>query len=117
MTTEQQQRKGIISLSINDRAALYTAYMPFVENGGIFVPTSRNYELGDKVFLLLRLMDALDPMIATGSVVWITPTGAQGNKIEGIGIRFDESDNSATRTVIEEHLAGMLESDRNTHTM
>ncbi|HBR97624.1 MAG TPA: pilus assembly protein PilZ [Gammaproteobacteria bacterium] len=117
MTTEQQQRKGIISLSINDRAALYTAYMPFVENGGIFVPTSRSYDLGDHVFLLLRLMDATDPLIATATVVWITPTGAQGNKTEGIGIRFDEGDNGATRVAIEEHLAGMLESDRATHTM
>ena len=117
MTTDQQQRKGIISLSINDRAALYTAYMPFVENGGVFVPTSRSYELGDKVFLLLRLMDAIDPMIATASVVWITPTGAQGNKTEGIGVRFDDDDNGATRSAIEEHLAGMLESDRATNTM
>ncbi|MCB1756753.1 MAG: PilZ domain-containing protein [Gammaproteobacteria bacterium] len=117
MTTELQQRKGIISLSINDRAALYTAYMPFVANGGIFVPTSRAYELGDKVFLLLRLMNAPDPVIATASVIWITPTGAQGNKVEGIGIRFDEEDKGATRSVIEEHLAGMLESDRVTHTM
>ena len=117
MTTELQQRKGIISLAINDRAALYTVYMPFVENGAVFVPTIRAYELGDKVFVLLRLMNALDPMIATASVVWITPTGAQGNKVEGVGIRFDEEDGGATRTVIEEHLAGMLESERATHTM
>ena len=117
MTTLEQQRKGIISLSINDRAALYTAYMSFVENGGVFVPTNRPYELGDKVFLLLRLMDASEPMIATASVVWITPTGSQGNKTEGIGVRFDESDNGETKRVIEDHLAGMLSSGRATHTM
>ncbi|MDO6459893.1 PilZ domain-containing protein [Granulosicoccaceae sp. 1_MG-2023] len=117
MTTLEQQRKGIISLSINDRAALYTAFMPFVENGGIFVPTNRPYALGDKVFLLLRLMDAPEPMIATAKVVWITPTGAQGNKSEGIGIAFDETDEGETRRVIEEHLVGMLDSERATHTM
>jgi type IV pilus assembly protein PilZ len=117
MTTEQQQRKGIISLSISDRAALYTAYMPFLENGGVFVPTSSSYDLGDSVFLLLRLMEAPDPIVATAKVVWITPTGAQGNKAEGIGIRFDSADNGSTRSVIEECLAGMLESDRSTHTM
>lgn len=117
MTTEQQQRKGIISLSISDRSALYTAYMPFVQNGGIFVPTSRAYELGDKVFLLLNLMDSPEPLIATASVVWITPTGAQGNKVEGIGVHFDEDDKGATKNTIEEHLAGILEGDRSNNTM
>lgn len=117
MTTEQQQRKGIISLSISDRSALYTAYMPFVQNGGIFVPTSRAYELGDTVFLLLDLMDAPEPLITTASVVWITPTGAQGNKVEGIGVHFDEADKGATKNAIEEHLAGILEGDRSNNTM
>lgn len=117
MTTEQQQRKGIISLSISDRSALYTAYMPFVENGGIFVPSTRAYELQDKVFLLLNLMDSPEPLIATASVVWITPTGAQGNKVEGIGVQFDEADNGATKIAIEDHLAGILEGDRSNNTM
>ncbi len=117
MTTEQQQRKGIISLSISDRSALYTAYMPFVQNGGIFVPTSRPYELGDKVFLLLNLMESPEPLIATASVVWITPTGAQGNKVEGIGVQFDEDERAGAKIAIEDHLAGMLEGDRSNNTM
>ncbi|EES94154.1 hypothetical protein HMPREF0776_1220, partial [Staphylococcus aureus subsp. aureus USA300_TCH959] len=32
-------RQGILSLAVKDKAALYSAYMPFVKNGGIFVPT------------------------------------------------------------------------------
>ncbi len=117
MTTEQQQRKGIISLSINDKAALSTSYMSFVENGGVFVPTSRRYELGDSIFLLLTLMDSQDPLITSAKVVWITPTGAQGNKTEGIGIQFDTEDAGQSKKTIEEYLAGMLDSDRSTHTM
>lgn len=32
-------RQGILSLALKDKAALYSAYMPFVKSGGIFVPT------------------------------------------------------------------------------
>lgn len=53
----EETRKGIISFSITDRGALYSSYMSFVNNGGVFVPTARNYELGDRIFMLLKLMD------------------------------------------------------------
>ena len=36
---------------------LYAAYMPFIKNGGLFIPTNKSYKLGDEVFMLLNLMD------------------------------------------------------------
>ena len=42
-------RNGILSLSIKDKAVLYAAYMPFVKNGGLFIPTKKDYALGDEV--------------------------------------------------------------------
>lgn len=51
-------RQGILSLALKDKAALYSAYMPFVKSGGIFVPTPKRYMLGDEVFLLLTLPDS-----------------------------------------------------------
>src|SRR5690606_41950976 len=44
-------RQGILSLTIKDKNALYAAYMSFVRNGGLFVPTSNSYKLGDEVFI------------------------------------------------------------------
>ena len=44
---------GILSLTIRDPAVLYAAYMPFVNNGGLFIPTNKQYRLGDEVFMLL----------------------------------------------------------------
>ena len=114
MTSEV--RKGIIAFSITDRGALYACYMQFVQNGGVFVPTTRNYELGDRIFVLLQLMDDPSPMALNGSVVWQTPAGAQGNKTAGVGIQFDEESGQA-KTVIEEHLAAALQSGRPCHTM
>lgn len=107
---------GILSLTIKDKAVLYAAYMPFVKNGGLFIPTPKPYKLGDEVFLLLSLMEEADRIPVAGKVVWITPKGAAGNRAAGIGIQFNEQDNTA-RSKIETYLAGALQSDRPTHTM
>ena len=109
-------RSGILSLSIKDKAALYSAYMPFVTNGGLFVATDKNYKLGEEIFLLLNIMDEPEKIPVAGKVVWITPQGAQGNRSAGIGVQFSEQD-AAANAKIEEYLAGMLNSDRPTHTM
>ena len=50
-------RQGILSLTIKDKSALYAAYMPFISGGGLFIPTKKDYKLGDEVFMLLTLMD------------------------------------------------------------
>jgi len=115
MTAET--RKGIISFSITDRGALYSSYMSFVQNGGVFVPTTRNYEMGDKVFMLLKLMDDHSVVPVRGSVVWVTPAGAQGNKAPGIGVQFSEGDNGDTKSSIEQHIAAALQGERPTQTM
>jgi type IV pilus assembly protein PilZ len=49
-------------------------------------------------------------------VIWVTPPGAQGARTAGIGVQFHAGDDSA-RSRIETSLAGMLQSDRYTHTM
>ena len=110
-------RQGILSLNIKDNRALYAAYMPYVINGGLFVPTEKEYRLGDEVFMLLMLMEDKARIPVAGKVVWVTPAGAQGGQLAGIGIQFSEQDNGSTRTKIETYLAGALNSDRATHTM
>ena len=110
-------RQGILSLSIKDKGALYAAYMPFVKNGGLFIPTTKAYELGAEVFMLLTLMEETEKMPVAGKIVWITPKGAQGNRAAGIGVHFSDQDGGATRSKIETYLAGALKSDRQTHTM
>ena len=110
-------RQGILSLNIRDQRALYVSYMPFIENGGLFIPTQRSYKLGEEVFILLTLMDSKEKLPISGRVAWITPKEAQGNKSTGAGIQFSELDKGATKNRIEKLLAGMLESARATHTM
>lgn len=109
-------RSGILTLTIKDKAVLYSTYMPFIKGGGLFVPTNRSYQMGDEVFLLLKLLDDPEKIPVAGKVVWITPPSAQGNKTAGIGVQFS-ADNPMARDKIETQLAGALKSDRATHTM
>ncbi len=109
-------RNGILSLTIKDKAVLYAAYMPFVKNGGLFIPTGKSYSLGDEVFMLLSLMDEAEKIPVAGKVVWVTPKGAQGSRAAGVGVQFSDQDDTAAKK-IETYLAGSLESERPTHTM
>ena len=108
---------GILSLTIKDKAVLYAMYMPFIRNGGLFIPTQKPYNLGDEVFMLLQLMEEKEKIPVAGKIVWITPRGAQGNRAAGIGVQFSSQDNGQARNKIEAYLAGALQSDKPTHTM
>ena len=108
---------GILTLNIKDKSALYVAYMPFIKNGGLFIPTNKEYRLGDEVFILLTLMESPERLPVAGKVVWITPKGAQGKRTQGIGVQFSNQDQGATQKKIEGLLAGALGADRPTHTM
>jgi type IV pilus assembly protein PilZ len=110
-------RPAVLSLSIKEKAALYAAYMPYLKNGGIFVPTNRTYQLGDEVYLILTLMDDPTKFPVAGKVVWVSPAGG-GSRQPGIGVHFpgDEAGMNA-RKRIEDLLGSALKSARPTHTI
>lgn len=111
-------RQSVLSLTIKDKGALYAAYMPFIKNGGLFIPTNKPYKISDPIFMMLKLMDSEEKLPVNGKVVWKTPQGAQGNRVAGIGVQFnDEKDSQTARNKIETYLAGALASDKLTHTM
>jgi len=110
-------KQGVMSLTIRDKNALFAAYMPYLKNGGIFIPTERPFELGDEVFLLLSLMDETQRYPVTGKVVWINPVNALGGRRTGIGIQFTGQEGTVMQKKIETYLAGALQSDRPSDTM
>lgn len=110
-------RPSVLSLNIKERSALYAAYMPHLKRGGIFIPTSRPYRVGDEVFLLLSIPQDPNKIPVAGQVVWVTPANNQGNKTAGVGVQFsDDESGLAARRRIEAMLGGSLESSKATHT-
>lgn len=116
--SQAASRPGVLSLNIREKSALYAAYMPSLKGGGIFIPTNKSYRIGDDVFMLLSLLGDPNKLPVAGHVVWITPSGTQGNKVQGIGVQFNSDDSgTAARIKIEGLLGSYLHSSRPTHTM
>ena len=110
-------RPSVISLSIKEKGALYAAYMPFLDNGGLFVPTQRPAQLGDDLYVILTLMDDPTKVAIPGKVAWITPAGTTGRQ-QGIGIQFSRTEASIqARAKIEDLIGSALKSARSSNTV
>lgn len=110
-------KPGVLSLAIKEKAALFTAYMPYIKGGGLFIPTNKNFKIGDEVFMLLSLIDDPVKLKVVGKVVWISPAPHNGRP-QGVGVQFSEKDGgNEVKNKIEAILGGALKSSRPTHTM
>ena len=111
-------RPSVIQLAIKEKAALYAAYIPLFQEGGIFIPTAREYQLGADVYVLMTLPDDIQRYPIAGKVAWVTPPRAAGNRTQGVGVRFPADEKSrALKLKIEEILGAHLASDRPTQTI
>lgn len=111
-------RPSVIQLAIKEKAALYAAYIPLFQEGGIFIPTTRDYRLGDDVYVLLSLPEDPQRYPVAGKVAWVTPSKAAGNRTQGVGIQFPKDEKSRLlKLKIEEILGAHLASDRPTQTI
>lgn len=116
--TATASRPSVVQLAIKEKAALYAAYIPLFNDGGVFIPTARDYKLGDDVYVLLTLPDDIQRYPVAGKVAWITPARAAGNRTQGVGIRFPDDEKSRVLKVkIEAILGSHLTSERPTQTI
>lgn len=116
--TNSTPRPSVMQLAIKEKAALYAAYIPYFKEGGIFVPTEREYRLGDDVYVLLTLPEGTQRYPIAGRVAWINPPNASGSRKPGVGIQFPADEKSRQlKFKIEEILGAALNSDRPTQTI
>jgi type IV pilus assembly protein PilZ len=117
-TSTSAPRPSVIQLSIKEKAALYAAYIPLFTEGGVFIPTPRDYNLADDVYVLLSLPGDTQRYPVAGKVAWVTPANASGGRAQGVGILFPKDEKSRVlKLKIEEILGAHLNSDRPTQTM
>lgn len=111
-------RPSVIQLAIKEKSALYAAYIPLFSEGGIFIPTTRDYKLRDDVYVLLSLPEDAQRYPLAGKVAWVTPAKAANSRTRGVGIKFPKDPKSrALKIKIEEILGAHLGSDRATQTL
>lgn len=117
-STSSSPRPSVIQLAIKEKAALYAAYIPLFSEGGIFIPTAREYKLGDDIYVLLSLPDDPQRYPVAGKVAWVTPAKSAGSRTQGVGIQFPRDEKSRLLKIkIEEILGSALGSDRPTQTI
>ena len=111
-------RPSVIQLVFREKGALYAAYMPLFAEGGLFVPTTREYKLGEDIYLLLSLPEDPQRYPVAGKVGWITPANASGGRTQGVGVRFPNDEKSrGLKQKIEELLGTSLSSAKPTQTI
>lgn len=111
-------RPSVIQLVFREKGALYAAYIPVFTDGGLFVPTTREYKLGEDIYLLLSLPDDPQRYPVAGKVAWITPANASGGRTQGVGVRFPADDKTRVlRIKIEEILGTAISSAKPTQTI
>jgi type IV pilus assembly protein PilZ len=110
-------RPSVIQL-FREKGALYAAYMPMLVDGGLFVPTTREYRLSEDIYLLLSLLEDPQRYPVAGKVAWITPANASGGRTQGVGVKFPNDEKTRVLKVrIEEMLGTSLSSSRPTQTL
>ncbi len=117
-STPAGARPSVIQLVFREKGALYAAYIPMLTDGGLFVPTTREYKLGEDIYLLLSLPDDPQRYPVAGKVAWITPANASGGRTQGVGVRFPNDEKTRVLKLrIEEILGTALSSSRPTQTL
>ena len=111
-------RPSVIQLVFRENGALYAAYMPVFADGGLFVPTTREYKLGEDIYLLLSLPDDPQRYPVAGKVGWLTPANASGGRTQGVGVRFPNDEKTrGLKLKIEEVLGTSISSAKPTQTI
>ncbi len=111
-------RPAVIQLVFREKGALYAAYMPLLTDGGLFVPTAREYKLGEDIYLLLSLPDDPQRFPVAGKVAWITPANASGGRTQGVGVRFPNDEKTRQLKIrIEQTLGTSISSSKPTQTL
>ena len=111
-------RPSVIQLVFREKGALYAAYIPLLSDGGLFVPTAREYRLGEDIYLLLSLPVDTQRVPVAGKVAWITPANASGGRTQGVGVRFPADEKTRVlRLRIEELLGTSISSSKPTQTI
>ncbi|WP_255501252.1 PilZ domain-containing protein [Mitsuaria sp. WAJ17] len=107
-----------MQLVFKEKGALYAAYIPAFADGGLFVPTPREYKLGEDIYLILTLPDDPQRYPIAGKVAWITPANASGGRTQGVGVKFPSDEKTRLiRLKIEEILGTAISSTKPTQTL
>ncbi len=112
-----QSKLPIIPLRFKSEAQLYKSYMPWLKNGGLFIPTTKRFEMGQEVLMMVVLPESREKLPAAGVVSWVCPKDATGHNKPGVGLEFNDQAGASLRQRIEGMLMSQLKEATPTYTL
>ncbi len=111
-------RPTVLQLRMDTPLDLYQAYISVFSEGGLFVQTHRDYQMGDELYGLLTLPQDPKRHPFIGHVAWITPANSPTGRPQGVGLRFSADARGAIlKNTIETALGPLLGSKRTNDTV
>lgn len=112
-----EEGQGRLSLVFANLDQLHLSFMPFLRNGGLFIPTPDSYQMGEEVSMLIELPDESEKVQAKGIVSWVTPLHSTGHNKEGVGVEFSDGNGIALRHRITTLLLDSVDQSKKSHTL
>ena len=98
----------LLQLEIQNKVFLHSHYMPFIKDGGIFIPTEQEFHFEQQVVMLLRFIDKGKKLPISGRVVWISPKSGRGSSVTpGVGLQFAGDNRKDIQKAIEAYLGDL----------
>lgn len=107
---------GLLQANILDRATLQASFMPYIQGGGLFIPSKQQVKMGEEVFVLATLPEQSQKIPLTGKVIWISYKHS-GLKPQGFAIQLVGEKGIYYKMEAEKILAGTMSSDLPSFTM
>ncbi len=98
-----------IKYDIPTQQELNLSYMPFIIDGGLFIPTSDSFLLGENIIVDLQLPGQQESTEVEAKVVWITPKNAIYQIFQGVGVQLTGTKAKSIHEQIKMHLDNTIE--------
>jgi len=98
-----------IQYEIHTQQELNLSYMPFIVEGGLFIPTTDTFRLGEHIIVDLKMPGQTEVQQVEGKVIWITPKNALYEVYQGIGIQLIGDNAKAMHEQIKTNLDNTIE--------
>ena len=117
MIMAMPSRGGITTINYDTIEKLYASYLPFIENGALFIPTNQQQQLGSQTFVAITLPNSSERMPLHGKVVWVNHR-AQAQRPAGYALQLGKDEAGLRiKNEVDRLLAGHINSDKPTFTL
>lgn len=100
-----------LTLIVEDRVQLHNHYMPFIEAGAIFIPTTEAFKLGDEAKAVIFLKQYNKKIPISGQICWLnacSDKARDSHQKQGVGIQLTGEKAPKIKALFEKVLGDLV---------